>query len=110
MIYNAIVLKKRNWLSGLFYKEIMYVDTTSLNITNKIQAAGIHFKPKTSFTNDTYCLVYCLVRSTYKNLEKFLDLLEENQDKMCLLGYPNYEADCKTLFTKLTKWAYFYWR
>lgn len=103
MIYNAIVLKKRNWLSGLFYKEIMYVDTTNLNITNKIQAAGIHFKPKTSFTNDTYCLVYCLVRSTYKNLEKFLDLLEENQDKMCLLGYPNYEADCKTLFTKLTK-------
>ena len=103
MIYNAIVLKKRNWLSGLFYKEIMYVDTTSLNITNKIQAAGIHFKPKTSFTNDTYCLVYCLVRSTYKNLEKFLDLLEENQDKMCLLGCPNYEADCKTLFTKLTK-------
>lgn len=103
MIYNAIVLKKRNWLSGLFYKEIMYVDTTSLNITNKIQAAGIHFKPKTSFTNDTYCLVYCLVRSTYKNLEKFLDLLEENQDKMCLLGYPNYEVDCKTLFTKLTK-------
>jgi hypothetical protein len=103
MIYNAIVLKKRNWLSGLFYKEIMYVDTLSLNITNKIQAAGIHFKPKTSFTNDTYCLVYCLVRSTYKNLEKFLDLLEENQDKMCLLGYPNYEADCKTLFTKLTK-------
>lgn len=103
MIYNAIVLKKRNWLSGLFYKEIMYVDTQSLNITNKIQAAGIHFKPKTSFTNDTYCLVYCLVRSTYKNLEKFLDLLEENQDKMCLLGYPNYEADCKTLFTKLTK-------
>lgn len=102
-IYNAIVLKKRNWLSGLFYKEIMYVDTLSLNITNKIQAAGIHFKPKTSFTNDTYCLVYCLVRSTYKNLEKFLDLLEENQDKMCLLGYPNYEADCKTLFTKLTK-------
>lgn len=103
MIYNAIVLKKRNWLSGLFYKEIMYVDTQSLNITNKIQAAGIHFKPKTSFTNDTYCLVYCLVRSTYKNLEKFLDLLEENQDKMCLLGYPNYEVDCKTLFTKLTK-------
>ena len=103
MIYNAIVLKKRNWLSGLFYKEIMYVDTLSLNITNKIQAAGIHFKPKTSFTNDTYCLVYCLVRSTYKNLEKFLDLLEENQDRMCLLGYPNYEADCKTLFTKLTK-------
>lgn len=103
VIYNAIVLKKRNWLSGLFYKEIMYVDTTSLNITNKIQAAGIHFKPKTSFTNDTYCLVYCLVRSTYKNLEKFLDLLEENQDKMCLLGYPNYEEDCKTLFTKLTK-------
>lgn len=103
MIYNAIVLKKRNWLSGLFYKEIMYVDTPNLNITNKIQAAGIHFKPKTSFTNDTYCLVYCLVRSTYKNLEKFLDLLEENQDKMCLLGYPNYEADCKTLFTKLTK-------
>lgn len=103
MIYNAIVLKKRNWLSGLFYKEIMYVDTQSLNITNKIQAAGIHFKPKTSFTNDTYCLVYCLVRSTYKNLEKFLNLLEENQDKMCLLGYPNYEADCKTLFTKLTK-------
>lgn len=103
MIYNAIVLKKRNWLSGLFYKEIMYVDTLSLNITNKIQAAGIHFKPKTSFTNDTYCLVYCLVRSTYKNLEKFLDLLEENQDKMCLLGYPNYEADCKALFTKLTK-------
>ena len=103
MIYNAIVLKKRNWLSGLFYKEIMYVDTQSLNITNKIQAAGIHFKPKRSFTNDTYCLVYCLVRSTYKNLEKFLDLLEENQDKMCLLGYPNYEADCKTLFTKLTK-------
>lgn len=103
MIYNAIVLKKRNWLSGLFYKEIMYVDTLSLNITNKIQATGIHFKPKTSFTNDTYCLVYCLVRSTYKNLEKFLDLLEENQDKMCLLGYPNYEADCKTLFTKLTK-------
>lgn len=103
MIYNAIVLKKRNWLSGLFYKEIMYVDTPSLNITNKIQAAGIHFKPKTSFTNDTYCLVYCLVRSTYKNLEKFLDLLEENQDKMCLLGYPNYEVDCKTLFTKLTK-------
>ena len=103
MIYNAIVLKKRNWLSGLFYKEIMYVDTLRLNITNKIQAAGIHFKPKTSFTNDTYCLVYCLVRSTYKNLEKFLDLLEENQDKMCLLGYPNYEADCKTLFTKLTK-------
>ena len=103
MIYNAIVLKKRNWLSGLFYKEIMYVDTQSLNITNKIQAAGIHFKPKTSFTNDTYCLVYCLVRSTYKNLEKFLDLLEENQDKMCLLGYPNYEEDCKTLFTKLTK-------
>lgn len=103
MIYNAIVLKKRNWLSGLFYKEIMYVDTTSLNITNKIHAAGIHFKPKTSFTNDTYCLVYCLVRSTYKNLEKFLDLLEENQDKMCLLGYPNYEVDCKTLFTKLTK-------
>ena len=103
MIYNAIVLKKRNWLSGLFYKEIMYVDTLSLNITNKIQAAGIHFKPKTSFTNDTYCLVYCLVRSTYKNLEKFLDLLEENQDKMCLLGYPKYEADCKTLFTKLTK-------
>ena len=103
MIYNAIVLKKRNWLSGLFYKEIMYVDTLSLNITNKIQAAGIHFKPKTSFTNDTYCLVYCLVRSTYKNLEKFLHLLEENQDKMCLLGYPNYEADCKTLFTKLTK-------
>ena len=102
MIYNAIVLKKRNWLSGLFYKEIMYVDTLSLNITNKIQAAGIHFKPKTSFTNDTYCLVYCLVRSTYKNLEKFLDLLEENQDKMCLLGYPNYEVDCKTLFTKLT--------
>ena len=103
MIYNAIVLKKRNWLSGLFYKEIMYVDTLSLNITNKIQAAGIHFKPKTSFTNDTYCLVYCLVRSTYKNLEKFLDLLEENQDKMCLLGCPNYEADCNTLFTKLTK-------
>lgn len=103
MIYNAIVLKKRNWLSGLFYKEIMYVDTLSLNITNKIQATGIHFKPKTSFTNDTYCLVYCLVRSTYKNLEKFLDLLEENQDKMCLLGYPNYEEDCKTLFTKLTK-------
>lgn len=103
MIYNAIVLKKRNWLSGLFYKEIMYVDTLSLNITNKIQAAGIHFKPKTSFINDTYCLVYCLVRSTYKNLEKFLDLLEENQDKMCLLGYPNYEEDCKTLFTKLTK-------
>lgn len=103
MIYNAIVLKKRNWLSGLFYKEIMYVDTLSLNITNKIQAAGIRFKPKTSFTNDTYCLVYCLVRSTYKNLEKFLDLLEENQDKMCLLGYPNYEVDCKTLFTKLTK-------
>ena len=103
MIYNAIVLKKRNWLSGLFYKEIMYVDTLSLNITNKIQAVGIHFKPKTSFTNDTYCLVYCLVRSTYKNLEKFLDLLEENQDKMCLLGYPNYEVDCKTLFTKLTK-------
>ena len=103
MIYNAIVLKKRNWLSGLFYKEIMYVDTLSLNTTNKIQAAGIHFKPKTSFTNDTYCLVYCLVRSTYKNLEKFLDLLEENQDKMCLLGYPNYEVDCKTLFTKLTK-------
>ena len=103
MIYNAIVLKKRNWLSGLFYKEIMYVDTLSLNITNKIQAAGIHFKPKTSFTNDTYCLVYCLVRSTYKNLEKFLDLLEENQDKMCLLGYSNYEEDCKTLFTKLTK-------
>ena len=103
MIYNAIVLKKRNWLSGLFYKEIMYVDTPGLNITNKIQAAGIHFKPKTSFTNDTYCLVYCLVRSTYKNLEKFLDLLEENQDKMCLLGYPNYEADCKTLFTKLSK-------
>lgn len=103
MIYNAIVLKKRNWLSGLFYKEIMYVDTLNLNITNKIQAAGIHFKPKTSFTNDTYCLVYCLVRSTYKNLEKFLDLLEENQDKMCLLGYPNYEVDCKTLFTKLTK-------
>lgn len=103
MIYNAIVLKKRNWLSGLFYKEIMYVDTLSLNITNKIQATGVHFKPKTSFTNDTYCLVYCLVRSTYKNLEKFLDLLEENQDKMCLLGYPNYEADCKTLFTKLTK-------
>lgn len=103
MIYNAIVLKKRNWLSGLFYKEIMYVDTLSLNITNKIQAAGIHFKPKTSFTNDTYCLVYCLVRSTYKNLEKFLDLLEENQGKMCLLGYPNYEEDCKTLFTKLTK-------
>lgn len=103
MIYNAIVLKKRNWLSGLFYKEIMYVDTLSLNITNKIQAAGVHFKPKTSFTNDTYCLVYCLVRSTYKNLEKFLDLLEENQDKMCLLGYPNYETDCKTLFTKLTK-------
>lgn len=103
MIYNAIVLKKRNWLSGLFYKEIMYVDTQSLNITNKIQAAGIHFKPKTSFTNDTYCLVYCLVRSTYKNLEKFLDLLEENQDKMYLLGYPNYEADCKTLFSKLTK-------
>lgn len=103
MIYNAIVLKKRNWLSGLFYKEIMYVDTLSLNITNKIQAAGIHFKPKTSFTNDTYCLVYCLVRSTYKNLEKFLDLLEENQDKMCLLGHPNYEVDCKTLFTKLTK-------
>lgn len=103
MIYNAIVLKKRNWLSGLFYKEIMYVDTLSLNITNKIQDAGIRFKPKTSFTNDTYCLVYCLVRSTYKNLEKFLDLLEENQDKMCLLGYPNYEADCKTLFTKLTK-------
>lgn len=103
MIYNAIVLKKRNWLSGLFYKEIMYVDTLSLNITNKIQTTGVHFKPKTSFTNDTYCLVYCLVRSTYKNLEKFLDLLEENQDKMCLLGYPNYEADCKTLFTKLTK-------
>lgn len=103
MIYNAIVLKKRNWLSGLFYKEIMYVDTLSLNITNKIQAAGVHFKPKTSFTNDTYCLVYCLVRSTYKNLEKFLDLLEENQDKMCLLGYPNYEVDCKTLFTKLNK-------
>lgn len=103
MIYNAIVLKKRNWLSGLFYKEIMYVDTTSLNITNKIQAAGVHFKPKTSFTNDTYCLVYCLVRSTYKNLEKFLDVLEENQDKMCLLGYPNYEVDCKTLFSKLTK-------
>lgn len=103
MIYNAIVLKKRNWLSGLFYKEIMYVDTLSLNITNKIQATGVHFKPKTSFTNDTYCLVYCLVRSTYKNLEKFLDLLEENQDKICLLGYPNYEADCKTLFTKLTK-------
>lgn len=74
MIYNAIVLKKRNWLSGLFYKEIMYVDTLSLNITNKIQAAGIHFKPKTSFTNDTYCLVYCLVRSTYKNLEKFFGL------------------------------------
>lgn len=103
MIYNAIVLKKHNWLSGLFYKEIMYVDTLSLNITNKIQAAGVRFKPKTSFTNDTYCLVYCLVRSTYKNLEKFLDLLEENQDKMCLLGYPNYEVDCKTLFTKLTK-------
>lgn len=103
MIYNAIVLKKRNWLSGLFYKEIMYVDTTSLNITNKIQAAGVCFKPKTSFTNDTYCLVYCLVRSTYKNFEKFLDLLEENQDKMCLLGYPNYEVDCKTLFSKLTK-------
>lgn len=103
MIYNAIILKKHNWLSGLFYKEIMYVDTMSLNITNKIQAAGVHFKPKTSFTNDTYCLVYCLVRSTYKNLEKFLDLLEENQDKMCLLGYPNYEVDCKTLFTKLTK-------
>lgn len=103
MIYNAIVLKKRNWLSGLFYKEIMYVDTTSLNITNKIQAAGVRFKPKTSFTNDTYCLVYCLVHSTYKNLEKFLDLLEENQDKMCLLGYPNYEVDCKTLFSKLTK-------
>lgn len=103
MIYNAIVLKKRNWLSGLFYKEIMYVDTLSLNITNKIQAAGVRFKPKTSFTNDTYCLVYCLVRSTYKNLEKFLDLLEENQDKMCLLGYPNYETDCKTLFIKLTK-------
>ena len=72
MIYNAIVLKKRNWLSGLFYKEIMYVDTLSLNITNKIQAAGVRFKPKTSFTNETYCLVYCLVRSTYKNLEKFL--------------------------------------
>lgn len=103
MIYNAIVLKKRNWLSGLFYKEIMYVDTMSLNITNKIQATGVRFKPKTSFTNDTYCLVYCLVRSTYKNLEKFLDLLEENQDKMCLLGYPNYEVDCKTLFSKLTK-------
>lgn len=103
MIYNAIVLKKRNWLSGLFYKEIMYVDTTSLNITNKIQTAGVRFKPKTSFTNDTYCLVYCLVRSTYKNLEKFLDVLEENQDKMCLLGYPNYEVDCKTLFSKLTK-------
>lgn len=103
MIYNAIVLKKRNWLSGLFYKEIMYVDTTSLNITNKIQAAGVRFKPKTSFTNDTYCLVYCLVRSTYKNLEKFLDVLEENQDKMGLLGYPNYEVDCKTLFSKLTK-------
>ena len=103
MIYNAIVLKKRNWLSGLFYKEIMYVDTMSLNITNKIQAAGVRFKPKISFTNDTYCLVYCLVRSTYKNLEKFLDVLEENQDKMCLLGYPNYEVDCKTLFSKLTK-------
>lgn len=103
MIYNAIVLKKRNWLSGLFYKEIMYVDTLSLNITNKIQAAGVRFKPKTSFTNDTYCLVYCLVRSTYKNLEKFLDVLEENQDKMCLLGYPNYEVDCKILFSKLTK-------
>lgn len=102
MIYNAIILKKRNWLSGLFYKEIMYVDTLSLNITNKIQAAGVRFKPKTSFTNDTYCLVYCLVRSTYKNLEKFLDLLEETQDKICLLGYPNYEADCRNLFSKLT--------
>lgn len=103
MIYNAIVLKKRNWFIGLFYREVMYVDTMSLNITNKIQDAGVRFKPKTTFTNDTYCLVYCFVRSTYKNLEKFLDLLEENQDKMCLLGYPDYEADCKNLLTKLTK-------
>lgn len=102
MIYNAIVLKKRNWFVGLFYQEIMYVDTLDYNITTKIYDAKIHFKPKQSFTNDTYTVVYCWVRSNYKNLEKFLDVLEETQDKICLLGYPNYEADCRNLFSKLT--------
>ena len=95
-------LEMKSLLPGIRRHFVFFDDINcssfSLLYRNKVE---IKFKTAARREEEKYQIVFCDVRR--KDVDKFINAMEELKNKMLLIGNTDYEAFCEELLPELTE-------